>query len=136
MYMCTRMPNEECWHCPLPQIGVDEAASWVQKLLNGAPRCLFIIQVGPNANAPTTYVLCSINFQRKWHFLTIFDSFGIDPPHLPRISLAATIEFHAQSLCDCISYSSASFTKIGGGGGSTHHNGDVIVSCFTHGFCD
>ena len=33
-----------------PQEGIIEATMWVLKLLDGAPSCLFIIQVGPNAN--------------------------------------------------------------------------------------
>ena len=67
-------------------------------------RCLFIILVTSNAEGPLHAYLRHPNCPKKGIFLPFLTDFETEVRHL-RIPLpAATVEFLAQTLCDCTSH--------------------------------
>ena len=96
-----------------PKRGRWGPTNWVQNTLNHDERCLFIIQIGFNANGALHGHHLGTQIAQKngifWQFLT---DFKIDVRHLRIPFPAATIGFLAQTLCNCTSHPWVSSTKI------------------------
>ena len=83
------------WFWPLLATeGAVEATTWVQKLLHSAARCLFIHWVGSNTKAPVP--------QKNGIFSQFLTDFVTWVSHLQHLFPGATVQFLAQTVCDCM----------------------------------